>query len=247
MGVKPGKPVAISASDLGVEKRLKFIKEKVLIKDYSILDIGCGYGVYASALRNSSKLLVGIDINRDYLQKAKINSKNANFVLMDAETLAFKPNSFDLILMIEVLEHINNDEKALREAFRVTKPGGIIVLTVPNKFFPFETHAIKIGTKVFGLPFGIPLLPWLPQKIRKLFETARVYTPNKIKKKLLKIGFSKIEYRFLVPTLDRLSDTKPRLANIIRSFFSVLEKIRFSAPFFCSTLILYGEKNDTDT
>lgn len=245
MNLRPGSPVATSSFDLGVEKRLKFIKEQVaLMENCNILEVGCGYSIYAYALAPISRIACGVDININYLQKAKAkaNSKNATFLLMSAENLAFKENTFDVILMIEVLEHINNDEKTLEEVFRIIKPGGKLIVTVPNKFFPFETHAIRVRSKIIGLPFGIPFLSWLPARVRKVFETARVYTLSQIKLKCLRAGFSKIEFRFIAPTLDGFRDNSSYFIKFIRVFFDLFENHYYLSVLLGSTIRLRGEK-----
>ena len=53
-----------------------------------------------------------------------------------AENLPFSSRKFDVVTMIEVLEHTNSDRQVLNECFRVLKPGGRMVLFVPNKLYP---------------------------------------------------------------------------------------------------------------
>jgi ubiquinone/menaquinone biosynthesis C-methylase UbiE len=96
---------------------------------------------------------------------------------MSAEDLKFRENIFDTVLMIEVLEHIPDDMKALKEAYRVLKPGGKLIITAPNKLFPFETHGFRIGQRAYGTKgLGFPVLPFLPEQLRRNIANARVYT-----------------------------------------------------------------------
>jgi ubiquinone/menaquinone biosynthesis C-methylase UbiE len=71
------------------------------------------------------------------------------------ENLPFSSEKFDVVTMIEVLEHTNSDRQVLKECFRVLKAGGLLVLFVPNKLYPFESHPCHIGA--FDLGPNIPL------------------------------------------------------------------------------------------
>lgn len=122
----------------------KFIKARFLRKD-KILEIGCGSGINALLLDNlltQKSCYNGIDLEfkgSTKIIKRKLKRIKANFKHMDARKLFFKKSSFDLVLSLWSLEHIQDDIKALREAYRVLKNGGIILLAVPSIFtFPFQ-------------------------------------------------------------------------------------------------------------
>jgi SAM-dependent methyltransferase len=93
------------------------------------LDLGCGVGTNLQVLREFSNKVVGID----YSQKALVYSKDKGYsktIKMSAEHLKFKENTFDLILCSDVIEHID-DKKALDEIYRVLRPKGILIFSVP--------------------------------------------------------------------------------------------------------------------
>ncbi len=74
-------------------------------------------------------------------------------------------------LLNEVIEHVGNDRDTIREALRVTKPGGRVVIFAPNRYYPFETHGVYLGKKyVFG---NIPLVNYLPDAAAQQARTAR--------------------------------------------------------------------------
>jgi 2-polyprenyl-3-methyl-5-hydroxy-6-metoxy-1,4-benzoquinol methylase len=93
----------------------------------SILDVGCGFGAYSSALSIEGWNCVGCDINFDYLRQAAANGLPA--VNVDS-VLPFRDRSFDTVLMFEVLEHVSHVDKLLGEAFRVARKN--VMITVPN-------------------------------------------------------------------------------------------------------------------
>jgi hypothetical protein len=86
----------------------------------------------------------------------------------------------------------------LKETHRVLTDGEIII-TTPNKYFPFETHSIKIGKRTIEPP--IPLFSWLPRRVRKNYERARVYTTKELIKILDEVGFSST-INYIPPLLE---------------------------------------------
>lgn len=128
--------------DPAFSKRAEFIfKEIEKEKPKKILDIGCGRGFYINAfsLYSFPKEIHGVDINERYLLKAKRLSGDKRIKINKASIykLPFKDNYFDFIVCSEVLEHLKNDQKGLKELKRVLKKKGKIIITVPNYNFPF--------------------------------------------------------------------------------------------------------------
>lgn len=100
-----------------------------LIKDISynnVLEIGCGSGELSKYLKNYQ----GIDI-----------SEKTPFIIGDAQKLPFEDNSYDLILMLDLLEH-TNDKAVMKEVYRVLKPNGHVIITVPTFMFLWSQHDI---------------------------------------------------------------------------------------------------------
>ncbi|MFA5406129.1 MAG: methyltransferase domain-containing protein [Candidatus Nanoarchaeia archaeon] len=106
-----------------------------------VLDIGCSYGWFEKfALENNCKEIIAIDPNPDAVAFCKKNykDKRAKFIVASISNLKdFKPNSFDLIVCFEVLEHIpKNMEIELFKTIRcLLKRGGRLILSTPNKHF----------------------------------------------------------------------------------------------------------------
>jgi len=98
-----------------------------------LLDIGCAYGYYTKFYLNKCKNVYGIDPNEDLIKIAKKRYPKIKFKIGSAEKIPFKDNYFDVVLLNDVLEHVNNEEKTLSEIYRVLKENGIIILTVPHK------------------------------------------------------------------------------------------------------------------
>ena len=95
----------------------------------NLLDVGCGSGEMLNDLSKFGKIF---SVEYD-LKSIKLCTQNGyhNTCLSEAENLPFRDSFFSIVLMLDVLEHLDSDEVGVKEAVRVCKPGGIIVLTVP--------------------------------------------------------------------------------------------------------------------
>jgi len=104
-----------------------FLKRKGIQR---FLDIGCAEGQYVISMAKNGCFSIGIDISLPKVKRAKErNIEKTKFLLADAEDLPFKANSFDSVLMTELLEHLPYPLRALSEAKRVSKKW--ILLSVP--------------------------------------------------------------------------------------------------------------------
>ena len=104
----------------------------------AILECGCGPGGILGEINAAGHLLVGVDINFNSLSKAKNDCDSLGTLLQaDIERLPFDNNSFDIAYCVGVLSYLEDDRNALQEICRVMKPGGKIIISVPN-FFTFN-------------------------------------------------------------------------------------------------------------
>ena len=118
---------AAQASINLVEKLLTFIPEK----QGAILDVACGKGGSTRQLLRyyAPADITAINISSKQLQTAEHNAPGCNFRVMDATDLRFEDNSFDNIICVEAAFHFNTREKFFKEAQRILKPGGRLVLS----------------------------------------------------------------------------------------------------------------------
>ncbi|MFH1137523.1 MAG: class I SAM-dependent methyltransferase [Pseudomonadota bacterium] len=110
-----------------------------------ILDMGCGSGRHtAEAARNENALAVGADLNFSDLREAQKRMEYHvalgetgggpwAFLTADVTRLPYQDNCFDLVICSEVLEHVPDHQKAVRELVRVLKPGQNLVVSVPAR------------------------------------------------------------------------------------------------------------------
>ncbi|KPJ66675.1 MAG: hypothetical protein AMJ43_07270 [Coxiella sp. DG_40] len=104
----------------------------------SILDVGCGPGVHALSIASRyGSAITGIDVDKSDIYFAnrvrEINCiKNCRFTHMDVTDLRFAPESFDKVICMAVLEHIEDDNLAIKNIERIMRKGGVLVGVVPN-------------------------------------------------------------------------------------------------------------------
>ncbi len=150
-----------------------------------ILDIGCGFGEFAVAFADEP-IDMGIDICAKDLYAASKTKKYKNLTLADARDLPFSDNSYESIFSISTLEHIDNADKALKEAYRILKPGGILFLTL-------ETDEVD-GATFYRPLFKKINLPWLSDLTTKrynlLFHRNTLLPKKEWIKKVKKAGFN---------------------------------------------------------
>lgn len=117
--------------DLINQIELKMIK-KYLKYDMKVLEAGCGTGMILDGIRNSCKMLIGIDLSAGML---KIASEKSHKVIQGSVLeMPFEKDFFDMIYSVKVLAHIKDIKAAVNETVRIAKPGGIIILEFYNAF-----------------------------------------------------------------------------------------------------------------
>lgn len=101
----------------------------------NILDAGCGEGHLIEKLnqKNSMNTCYGIDITDVALQKARIRCPYAKFVKSDLSYISFEDCFFDVVICTEVLEHIFEYKRVIKELKRVLKNNGLFLITYPNE------------------------------------------------------------------------------------------------------------------
>jgi SAM-dependent methyltransferase len=205
----------------GQDRRLNLIRNYAPLEDARILDIGCGLGIYVRKFREFSDHVIGIDIDPIRLRKGALTTPG--LMLSVGEQLPFREGSFDLVVLNEVIEHVNDDRETMREALRILKPGGHVVVYAPNRLYPFETHGIYIGEKfIFG---NIPLINWLPDPLRNwLVPHARAYTRRGIRKTYRTLDARVLAETYVYPGFDNIIARRKRFGGMLRSLLYRAER-----------------------
>jgi SAM-dependent methyltransferase len=101
-----------------------------------VLEVGCGSGMGLPYLRAHARMVVGGDYTMPLLQEARRHLPDARLVRMDARRLPFRDQTFDAVLMLEMIYYIADQEAAFAECRRVLKPGGKLMVCLPNRNRP---------------------------------------------------------------------------------------------------------------
>jgi len=100
-----------------------------------VLDIGCGAGFISNAMAEKKWQVCGIDLSESSLEVAKKfdRSRQVQYLKGDAHALPFEDSLFDIVMCLDVLEHVSDPAKAIKEAARVLKPSGIFFFHTMNR------------------------------------------------------------------------------------------------------------------
>ena len=140
-----------------------------------VLDIGAGFGAFVISARRLGLEAVGVEIAPFEVEYAKIRLEKEMpgldpacvYYLGDGHTVPFDNTSFEAVTLWNVLEHVPDSERLLKEAARVLKPNGIVFIICPNyAAFRQEAHYL------------LPWWPLLPRKIASIYLRARGRNPR---------------------------------------------------------------------
>ena len=176
-------------ADMAFKKRVRTIFEWIEpTDDKVVLDCACGRGFYLNMIRTVSGCkLVGLELDEDVIRKAYRNVGQLPGVFLTQANIYQQPypdNYFDGVILSEILEHIDEDVRGLREVYRMLKPGGVVAITVPNANYPFWWDPInKTLETVFHTHIGKGPLAGL------WANHVRLYTAKQLSRAVLDAGF----------------------------------------------------------
>lgn len=157
----------IQANNPTFEKRLNELK--VLgVNDGRILDVGCAYGYFLRACESRGYSIYGVDISPHAINNAKRNC-NGSFKIVDVEKgrIPFRNSSFKVIVLMDVLEHLENPYHLLREVCRLLVKGGFVYIHVPTRSRAFGDKSHKT---FFSYDSLLKVLSFFPLKMVKSGE-----------------------------------------------------------------------------
>ena len=185
-----------------------------------VLENGCGVGLYLQHLTPHVGSIIGLEYDFERARAAHLQTQH--LVNATGEQLPFSASSFDAILSHEVLEHVSDDRLCLEEMVRTLKPGGVILLFVPNKGYPFETHGIYWrGRYHFGT---FPLVHYLPPRLRqRLMPHVRAYSRRDLESLLGRQPVTVLQKKLIFGAYDNIIYRFPRAGRILRNLLQWLE------------------------
>jgi SAM-dependent methyltransferase len=208
----------------GQERRLRLILAAAGdLAHGRILDDGCGVGEYLARLAESARSSHGVELEADRAAQAARRAPRSSILRAQGESLPYASGCFDLVLSHEVLEHVRDDRAAAAEILRVLRPGGRLVLFVPNRGYPFETHGVYWrGRYRFG---NIPLVNYLPRRWRnRLAPHVRAYRTSDVAHLLEGLPAKVVEWRVLFGAYDNIIARWPPVGRVLRAVLQRLER-----------------------
>ena len=128
----------------------------------SLLDVGCGAGVTMANLNRDKHFnyVIGVDIHRPYLNSCKMNNTHNDIVQADIRHLPFMPQSFDYVIGLEVLEHLEKEDgyELLKSLQHIAKKGVVLALPAGH----YGQHAYDSNL------FQEHRSQWTPQEMKNL-------------------------------------------------------------------------------
>jgi len=113
-----------------------------LVRGKEVLDAGVGEGYGAAMLASSSARVVGVDLEPDVIEHAASRYPSVRFQTADLLALPFPERSFDAVVSLQVIEHLHRPREFVSECARVLRPGGVLVLSTPNRL-TFSPEGIR--------------------------------------------------------------------------------------------------------
>jgi 2-polyprenyl-6-hydroxyphenyl methylase/3-demethylubiquinone-9 3-methyltransferase len=149
-------PIRISYIKENIIKTFKINQNKTPLKNIKILDIGCGGGLLAEPMCRLGAEVTAIDASEKNINVAKLHSKKndlkINYICTSPEKLQIK-NKFDVILNMEIVEHVEDVNFFLKSSSKLLKKNGIMFIATLNK---------TLKSYIFAIVGAEYILRWLP-------------------------------------------------------------------------------------
>ncbi len=149
-------PIRISYIKENIIKSFKLNNKKAPLKNVKILDIGCGGGLLSEPMCRLGAKVTGIDASEKNINVAKLHSKKSklkiNYLCSSPEKLKIK-DKFDVILNMEIVEHVENVNFFLKSCSKLLKKNGIMFVATLNK---------TLKSYIFAIVGAEYILRWLP-------------------------------------------------------------------------------------
>ncbi|TAD98518.1 MAG: class I SAM-dependent methyltransferase [Bacteroidetes bacterium] len=234
-----GKPAELT--DRIIQKRVDLVRQipNFCDKNLDLVDVGCGNGASMFLLSDQMNSCTGLELFENHRQefnniRTHKNTRNCEFIHIDIEKQNFE-SQFDRLICFEVIEHFA-DEKNVQKLYNLLKKGGKAAISVPNKWWIFETHGAKLPLLKWN---RVPFFSWLPTKIHEKYANARIYTQKRIQDLLQNVGFQIVDTQYITAPLDVLKDGKLKDFLLENIFVGNTTEI----PFLSTSIFISLQKN----
>ncbi len=175
-----------------------------------VLDVGCGGGFNSNYLAEHSFAVTGVDLSEQSLAIAARHdsTESVHYLRADAYELPFAAGSFDAVIAMDFLEHVEEPARVIAEAARVLRPGGLFFFHTFNRNLLSRLVIIK-------------LVEWLLPKTPKDLHIYRMFIkPKELTSQLESGGLSVISMQGLAPQVFRLDVLRGAFRGVVPADFS---------------------------
>lgn len=242
-----------------LHKRIIYLLSQIELKpSMRVLDVGCGRGDITLRIASKTQVAVGIDYSPDAIKIAKDTARNfplsiqkkTKFAVMDIKTINFPDDYFDMVIAIDVFEHLYKEEleQAMREISRTLKKNGtLFVHTGANKTlyeFAYKYHTYPVNKiltfldqKIKNVSYAsLPKDPRTPEEKKQHVNEPTYYYLKRLFKKYKFSGTIQTEIGYIKP----VKNIKKIIYNFLIAFypFSKLYPLRllYGWSFICKMM-----------
>ena len=182
-----------------------------------VADIGCGAGLMCEPLAARGAQVVGVDAAANNIAAARLHADDKGLCIdyrLGAPDIALRANdAFDVLLLLEVVEHVDSLQTFLRQAAAVLKPGGLLLVSTINR------TPLSFATAIVGAEYVFRVLP------RGTHRWAQFVRPDELQQAALACGLAQQDLRGMayLPVVHRARWTRSVSVNYIASFSQAAE------------------------
>jgi ubiquinone/menaquinone biosynthesis C-methylase UbiE len=230
-----GRPAA--GGQFILERRARLVRPLLPSARGHLVDFGCGNGAQTLLLAGDFDHCTGVDVSEMFLEEfrreiaARGLQDRIDAVATGGGAIPLPRGSADVVTSFTVLEHVPDQGAALAEMRRILRPGGKLIITVPNRWWIFETH----GADLPLLPWNrVPLVSWWPKGIHDRWARARIYRRREIVMLLVRSGFTIDESFRMTAPMDMIPWEPMR--RLVRS--TLFRSDRAPTPFQATEIVV---------
>ena len=234
-----GRPA--DSADFLLLRRMRVCRPHFVESRKVLVDFGCGNGAQTVHFAEDFPKVWGVDVNREFLADFRASIKRRDLesrmtaLEYPGDIVPLEDGVADQVISFTVLEHVPDQDRALEEMYRLLRPGGRLIMSVPNKWWVFETH----GANLPLLPWNrVPFVSWWPKGLHDKYARARIYRAREIEKLVRSKGFEVREVFRMTAPLDVLK-WRP-LQDLLRG--SIFKPDTTGVPFLATEVIVVADK-----
>ncbi len=224
-----------------LRRRLRLVEPLLGERRGHLVDFGCGNGAQTLLLAPLFARTTGVDVNPDFLAQMQREAAAAHLadrvtaLELDHGRIPLPEGCVDVVTSFTVLEHVPDEAAALVEMYRVLRPGGKLIISVPNRWWLFETH----GADLPLLPWNrVPLVSWWPKRLHDRWARARIYRQREITALVARAGFTVTGSQRMTAPMDMIP--WPALRRAVRGVFFGRDRALF--PILATEILVSAKR-----